>query len=99
MDVVLTPMLTLSLPLVGPLIRGVKSADELANWLQPQVMLPTTDAQETAYEGLLVSILKASGGAAEVRQQLAATGKSIQVLAPKVGDRTELPLLPRSVMV
>jgi len=98
-DVVLTPMLTLSLPLVGPLIRGVKSADELANWLQPQVMLPTTDAQETAYEGLLVSILKASGGAAEVRQQLAATGKSIQVLAPKVGDRTELPLLPRSVTV
>ena len=98
-DVVLTPMLTLSLPLIGPVIRGVKSADELANWLQPQVMLPTTDAQETAYEGLLVSILQASGGPEQVREHLAATGKSIQVLAPQVGDRTELPLTPRSVSV
>jgi L-ascorbate metabolism protein UlaG (beta-lactamase superfamily) len=97
-DVVLTPMLTLSLPLVGPIIRGLKSADELANWLQPQVMLPTTDAQETEYEGLLVSLLKASGGAAQVRQQLAATGKAIQVLEPRVGDRTELPLTPRTAV-
>lgn len=98
-DVVLTPMLTLSLPLVGPIIRGSKSAEELANWLQPQVMLPTTDAQETTYEGLLVSILKASGGAEQVREQLATRGKSIQVLSPKVGDRLELPLTPRPVTV
>ena len=98
-DVVLTPMLTLSLPLVGPIIRGLKSADELADWLSPQVMLPTTDAQETAYEGLLVYILKASGGAEQVRERLAARGKSIQVLAPKVGDRLEIPLTPRPVTV
>ncbi|NEQ47947.1 MAG: MBL fold metallo-hydrolase [Leptolyngbya sp. SIOISBB] len=98
-DVVLTPMLTLSLPLVGPIIRGLKSAGELANWLQPQVMLPTTDAQETVYEGLLVSILKATDGAEKVREQLAAQGKSIQVLEPTVGDRLELPLTPRPVTV
>jgi hypothetical protein len=60
-------------------------------------MLPTTDAQETEYEGLLTSVLKASGGAEKVREQLAATGKSIQVLDPQVGDRIELPLTPRSV--
>jgi L-ascorbate metabolism protein UlaG (beta-lactamase superfamily) len=96
-DVVLTPMMNLSLPLVGAFIRGLKSADELANWLQPQIMLPTTDAQETEYEGLLTSVLKASGGAETVREQLAATGKSIQVLDPQVGDRIELPLTPRSV--
>ncbi|RZM81784.1 MBL fold metallo-hydrolase [Leptolyngbya iicbica] len=96
-DVVLTPMLTLSLPLVGPVIRGVKSANELADWLQPQVMLPTTDAQETTYEGLLVSVLSASGGPATVREQFAAQGKAIQVLESAVGDRLELPLTPRSV--
>lgn len=96
-DVVLTPMMTLSLPLIGPIIRGLKSADELANWLQPQVMLPTTDAKETTYEGLLVSILKASGGAEKVRAQLAAQGKPIQVLEPRVGDRIELPLTPHTV--
>lgn len=98
-DVVLTPMMNLSLPLIGPFIRGLKSADELANWLQPQIMLPTTDAQETEYVGLLTSILKASGGAEKVREQLAATGKSIQVIDPQVGDRVELPLTPRSVTV
>ena len=96
-DVVLTPMLTLSLPLVGPVIRGLKSAQELADWLQPQVMLPTTDAQETTYEGLLVSVLKATDGPEKVRQQLADQGRSIQVLEPGVGDRLELPLVPRSV--
>ena len=94
-DVVLTPMLNLSLPLVGPFIQGVKSATELADWLQPQVLLPTTDAQTTEYEGLLVSVLKASGGAAQVRDQLAATGKTIPVLEPQVGDRLELSLTPR----
>jgi L-ascorbate metabolism protein UlaG (beta-lactamase superfamily) len=97
-DVVLTPMMNLSLPLIGPFIRGVKSADELANWLQPQVMLPTTDARETEYQGLLTSVLSASGGAEQVRQQLAAAGKSIQVLDPPVGDRVELSLTPRSVV-
>jgi len=96
-DVVLTPMLTLSLPLVGPVIRGFKSAEELANWLQPQVMLPTTDAQETTYEGLLVSVLKATDGPTKVRQRLADQGLPVQILEPGVGDRLELPLSPRSV--
>ena len=96
-DVVLTPMMNLSLPIVGPFIRGLKSADELANWLQPQVMLPTTDAQETQYEGLLTSVLTASGGPDVVREQLIAKGQTIQVLNPRVGDRIDLPLTRRSV--
>ena len=96
-DVVITPMMNLALPLVGPIIRGSKGAAELADWLQPQIMLPTTDAQETAYEGLLLSVLKASGGAQQVRDQLAAAGKSIQVLDPSVGDRQALPLTPRPI--
>lgn len=97
-DVVLTPMLNLSLPLVGPIIRGLKSAEELADWLEPQVMLPTTDARETQYEGLLVSLLSASGGADKVRARLSALGKDIQVLEPEVGDRTELFLSPREAI-
>lgn len=96
-DVVITPMLDLSLPLIGPIIRGRKSAQELADWLQPQVMLPTADAGEAEYHGLLVSLLSASGGPDEVRQALSKAGKSAQVIAPKVGDRVELPLTPRSV--
>jgi L-ascorbate metabolism protein UlaG (beta-lactamase superfamily) len=97
-DVVITPMLDLSLPLLGPIIRGRKSAQELANWLQPQVMLPTADAGEAEYHGLLVSLLQASGSADEVRRGLAEQGMSTQVLEPKVGDRLELPLTPRPVV-
>ena len=96
-DVVITPMLDLSLPLVGPIIRGRKSAQELAEWLEPQVMLPTADAGEAEYHGLLLSLLKASGGAADMRQELATVGKAIQVIDPKVGDRVELSLTPRSI--
>lgn len=96
-DVVITPMLDLSLPLLGPVIRGRQSAQELAEWLQPQIMLPTADAGEAEYHGILVSLLKATGGTEEVRQGLAAAGKSTQVLDLKVGDRLELPLTPRSV--
>ncbi|MDA0267935.1 MAG: MBL fold metallo-hydrolase, partial [Cyanobacteria bacterium] len=66
-DVVITPMLDLSLPWVGPIIRGGKSALELATWLQPQVMLPTANAGEAEYHGLLISLLKAQGGVESVR--------------------------------
>ena len=98
-DVVITPMVDLSLPLVGPIIRGRKSAQELAEWLEPQVMLPTADAGEAEYQGLLVSLLNVSGSTEEVRQSLAATGKSTQVIAPQVGDRLELDLTARSIAV
>lgn len=96
-DVVITPMVDLALPLLGPIIRGRKSAQELANWLQPQVMLPTADAGEAKYSGLLVSLLKVAGGAQEVRQHLVDAGKSIQVIEPSVGDRIDLPLTPRPI--
>ncbi|MEO1093992.1 MAG: MBL fold metallo-hydrolase [Cyanobacteria bacterium J06638_28] len=97
-DAVITPMLDLSIPILGPIIRGRKSAQELAEWLQPQVMLPTADAGEAEYHGLLISLLQASGGADEVRRGLAAAGKTTQVLEPKVGDRLELPLSPRAIV-
>ena len=96
-DVVITPMLDIALPLIGNILRGRESAQELAEWLQPQVMLPTADAGEAEYHGLLVSLLKANGGANEVRQGLAKAGKPTQVIEPQVGDRIELPLTPRSV--
>lgn len=99
-DVVITPMMNLSLPLLGTIVRGINSAQELAEWLQPQVMLPTTDAQQTKYDGLLTSVLTASGGVEAVRAQLTTTGESsVKVLEMGVGDRTELPLTPRSVAV
>jgi L-ascorbate metabolism protein UlaG (beta-lactamase superfamily) len=95
-DVVITPMVDLTLPLVGPIIRGRASAQELANWLQPQIMLPTANTGETEYHGLLVSLLKAQGSVAEVRQKLAAQKRDTVVLEPSVGVAMDLPLQPRT---
>ncbi len=95
-DVVITPLMDLSLPLVGPIIQGMQSALEVALWLQPQVILPTAAAGEVVYEGWLVSLLKAAGGPEEFRALLAQRQLLTQVLEPKPGERFELSLQPRT---
>lgn len=95
-DVVISPMVDLSLPLLGPIIRGQRSAFELAEWLQPQVMLPTAEAGEAQYKGLLLSLLQVTGSVDEVRAKFAESGKSIQVRSPRVGERIEIACSPRA---
>lgn len=96
-DVVITPVLDLTLPLFGPIIRGRKGALELIEWLQPQVVLPTADAGEVRYEGMLASLLKAIGGPQTLQAELVRRGLSTQILEPSVGDRIELDLTGRQV--
>jgi len=55
-DVVLTPLLDLALPLVGPIIKGRKSALEVA---KNPVILPTAAPGDVVYEGLLLNLLRA----------------------------------------
>lgn len=94
-DVVITPVLDLTLPLVGPIIRGQKGALELVDWLQPQVVLPTADAGEVTYSGVLISWLKVIGSAQSLQAALQANGSSARVLSPTVGQRVALDLSPR----
>lgn len=84
-DVVITPMMDLTLPLFGPILRGRQGAQELADWLDPQVMLPTAHLGEAEYQGFLLALIQGSGGAAELRHHLGTQGKSTQVLDPQVG--------------
>lgn len=95
-DVVITPIIDLTLPLVGPIIRGRKGASELATWLKPQIILPTAMEGDAKYTGLLASWIKAVGSADDLRAALAQQELSTQVLEPKPGDRTELNIRPRS---
>jgi L-ascorbate metabolism protein UlaG (beta-lactamase superfamily) len=94
-DVVITPVLDLALPLLGPIIRGQKGALELVEWLHPQVILPTADAGKVEYSGLLVALLKAVGGPQTLQTTLAEKGYSTRVLEPQVGETLNLPLMPR----
>jgi L-ascorbate metabolism protein UlaG (beta-lactamase superfamily) len=98
-DVVITPVLDLALPLVGPIIRGQKGAMELVSWLDPQVILPTADAGEVQYSGVLISLLKAIGGPRAMQDAIDKAGYSARVLEPKVGQPLSLELQPRPTAV
>ena len=95
-DVVITPVLDLVLPLVGPIIRGQKGAMELISWLDPQVVLPTAAAGEVEYRGLLISLLKAVGGPKAMQAAIDRAGYSAKVLEPQVGQPLALDLNSRS---
>lgn len=96
-DVVITPIVDLALPLMGPIIKGTKSALEVAQWLQPQVMLPTAAAGDVEYGGLLNYVLREVGSIEEFRSKLQQNNLSTQVIKPKPGDRIELQVKPRAL--
>lgn len=96
-DVVIVPLLDLALPVVGPIIKGRKSALELAKWLQPQVILPTAAPGDVIYEGLLLNLLRAFGTIEEFRSLLADNNLSTRVIEPQPGERFELQLKQRAL--
>jgi len=91
-DVVITPIVDMKLPLLGPIIRGKQSAQELAQWLQPQVVIPTAAGGDIQMTGLLDRLLRFEGSADELRQTLAQHGSRTQVLEPTPGERLAIPL-------
>ncbi len=94
-DVVIAPMITLSLPVLGPILRG-DTAVEVAQWVQPQVMVPTANAKTTEYEGILINILNAQGNADQVQTDCQNANLSTRVQTPQPGQRFELNLAMRT---
>lgn len=97
-DVVIAPQFDLGLPLVGSIIRGRKYALEVAQWLQPQVMIHTAAGGDVVFEGLLNSLLQITGSIAEFRALLADNHLSVQVIEPTPGDRFEVQLQQRAAI-
>ncbi len=96
-DVAITPIIDLALPLIGPIIKGTQSALQLAEWVKPQVILPTAAGGDIKFEGLLISLLKAVGSVEDFRSMLARHNLSTRVLDPQPGERFEVPLEPRKM--
>lgn len=94
-DVVITPIIDISIPLIGPVIKGSKSAVEVAKWLKPQTILATAAGGDIVFEGLLNSLLRATGGGENMRNLLAENNLATSVLEPQPGERFELQLQPR----
>lgn len=98
-DVAIAPIVDLSLPLVGSIIKGKESALELAKMLQPQVMLPTAAGGDVIFEGLLMSLIREQGTIEDFRSLLAKHQISTRAIDPKPGDRFEVPLEQRTAQV
>jgi L-ascorbate metabolism protein UlaG (beta-lactamase superfamily) len=92
-DVVITPLTDLEIPLLGSVIKGMKSAVQAIEWLQPQVVLPTAAGGNVVFEGLLLSILRGNGDLNQFRSMLTQQNLATRVLEPKPGDRFEVELL------
>lgn len=93
-DVVITPLIDLTLPLVGPVIRGGEAGLRVADWLHPQVMVATAAGGDVTFQGILMKVLKDSGTVADFRAKLAPHHPETQVIQPRPGVRFAVPLQP-----
>lgn len=96
-DVVLTPVIDMKLPVVGSIIQGKDSALTLARWVHPQVIVPTADPGDANFTGILMAAIRTTGTIEELRFKLAANHLTTKVLKPQPGDRLDLQLKPHNV--
>jgi L-ascorbate metabolism protein UlaG (beta-lactamase superfamily) len=86
-DVAITPIIDLRIPLLGPVIQGQKTALQLAQWLKPGAIVSTAAGGDIEFKGVLLSLLKASGTADDLRASLAAKQLNTKVIEPNSGER------------
>lgn len=85
-NVVVTPVINLKLPLVGAVIKGQETALKVCDWLKPDVILPTAAGGDVHFEGILMNFLKPDGTVSEFAEMLKKTGLATKVLDPKPGE-------------
>jgi hypothetical protein len=77
---------------VGAFIQGGDRALQLIQWLQPQVVLPTTTDGDIEYEGFLSKLIAAEGTLEEFGDRLHQLLPTTQVLAPKPKQQISISL-------
>jgi L-ascorbate metabolism protein UlaG (beta-lactamase superfamily) len=82
-DVIITPLIDLKLPLVGAVIKGQASALSVCKLLQPKFIIPTAAGGDVKFEGLLVSLLKAEGSVTEFQALLDRQSLDTKVIEPQ----------------
>ncbi|HHP7230005.1 MAG TPA: MBL fold metallo-hydrolase [Xenococcaceae cyanobacterium] len=92
-DVVVTPIINLKLPLVGAVIKGQKTALELCETVKPQVIIATAAGGDIDFEGLLISMLKAEGNVEDFNNLLKAKNLATLAIDPQSGEKIELSLV------
>jgi L-ascorbate metabolism protein UlaG (beta-lactamase superfamily) len=98
-DVVITPLVDLKLPLLGAVIKGQASALDLCRRLQPQVIVPTAAGGDIKFEGVLMSILKDEGTVADFQAALAANSLSTKAIEPQPWQPFKLDLVTTATSI
>ena len=89
-DVVITPIVDLNLPLLGPIIKGMNSTLEVAKSLQPKFILPTAAGGDVEFEGILNNFIQANGNVEEFQTLLEQQNLSTQVISPQPGEKVDV---------
>ncbi|TAE52834.1 MAG: MBL fold metallo-hydrolase [Nostocales cyanobacterium] len=89
-DIVITPIVDLSLPLGASIIKGMSSAVTAAEWLKPEVMLPTAAGGDVIFEGILNKFIQSQGSTEEFEKMLAEKNLTTKVISPKPGERVSV---------
>jgi L-ascorbate metabolism protein UlaG (beta-lactamase superfamily) len=92
-EVVITPLIGLQIPVLGAIIKGGKDALQAVEWLRPQVILPTAAGGDVQFKGLLVSVLQSQGSLDDFQKLLSKNQLSARVVAPSPGKRFEVELI------
>ncbi|MEL6495983.1 MAG: MBL fold metallo-hydrolase [Cyanobacteria bacterium J06623_7] len=92
-DVIITPLINLKLPLLGAVIKGQKSALKVCKQLNPQVILSTAAGGDIDFKGVITSILSAEGSVEEFNQLLQQSNLTTKAIDPQSGETIELSLV------
>ncbi|HLP89817.1 MAG TPA: MBL fold metallo-hydrolase [Nostocaceae cyanobacterium] len=87
-DIIVTPIKSASLPVVGNILKGMNSTLEVAKWLQPRLILPTAEDRDIVYEGFLSKILRINGSVEEFQTLLTQNNLPTKIINPTLGERT-----------
>ncbi|MGA1475857.1 MAG: MBL fold metallo-hydrolase [Prochlorothrix sp.] len=79
-DVVMSPLMDMMLPLSIPVIQGKKTAFGLVEQLQPRYFFSTAAGGDVSFSGVLNRMLKNDGTKEELEAQVAAGGYATEVI-------------------
>ncbi len=89
-DVVIAPVVNLSVPFVPPIIQGKNSASKLANWLQPKYFVNTAAGGDIHYSGVLANFLTSEGSTEELQAVLKKNNLDTRAIDATPGEPLEL---------
>lgn len=92
-DVIITPLIGLKLPIVGAVIKGQEAALKVCQQLNPQVIISTAAGGDIDSEGMLVSIIEADGDLERFNRLLQQNDLSTRAIDPQSGETIELSLV------